>query len=381
MPLLGMGSFMTGSSSDIPVPSMLYHDLTTWHTINNNYTPSHISHVRSIQAMAHDKIALERLITVLKQREGHRILDMIEKAKQSLSDASQTNIDLSYIESNLEMTILRSTLNAVIEEHVNQIIKTILETVNEAHINCSDVNAIFYTGGSTKIPLVRDKVNALFPNAEVIQGDAFGSVGLGLTIDAQRKHAQGEIMIRAFFAINLPEELQKSMDNVVAQLNTANKLTVQWIKPQNLHITLQFMKNVELKDISTLSRNVRHELQSIQPFELELSHLELFPEPTHPRLISVALASDVILVDIAKRIGRAIVATNYPLETRPFRAHLTLGRFKETPPDNISLIKALPNSKKFLVKEIIFYQSHRSHEGSYYTPLEKIVLKNLSQSL
>lgn len=182
-------------------------------------------------------------------------------------------------------------------------------------------------------------------------------------------------MIRAFFAINLPEELQKSMDNVVAQLNTANKLTVQWVKPQNLHITLQFMKNVELNDISTLSKNVRHELRSIEPFELELSHLELFPEPTHPRLISVALASDVILVDIAKRIGRAIVATNYPLETHPFRAHLTLGRLKETPPKNISLINiALPHAKKFLVKEIIFYQTQRSHEGSQYIPLEKIIL-------
>lgn len=189
MPLLGMGSLMCGSSSDIPVPSMLYHDLTTWHTINNNYTPAHISHVRAIQAMAHDKASIERLITVLKLREGHRILDVIEKAKQSLSDTTQTKIDLGYIESHLEMTIFRNTLNAVIEEHVDQIIKTILETVNEAHIKCSDIDAIFYTGGSTKIPMVRDKVNALFPNAEVVQGDAFGSVGLGLTIDAQRKYA------------------------------------------------------------------------------------------------------------------------------------------------------------------------------------------------
>jgi 2'-5' RNA ligase len=180
-------------------------------------------------------------------------------------------------------------------------------------------------------------------------------------------------MIRAFFAIDLPEELQKSMGNIVAQLNNPNKLAVHWIKSQNLHITLQFMKNIELNDVSTLSKNVRHELRSIQAFELELSHLELFPETAHPRLISVALTSDVILVDIAKRIGRAIVA--YPLDTRLYRAHLTLGRFKETPPDNISLINiALPHIKKFLVKEIIFYQSHSSHEGSYYTSLEKIVL-------
>lgn len=181
-------------------------------------------------------------------------------------------------------------------------------------------------------------------------------------------------MIRAFFAIDLPTELQKSMDNIATQLNNSNKRVVQWIKPQNLHITLQFMKNVKFNDISALSKNVRHELQSIRRFELELSHLELFPDTTHPRVISVAVTSDVILVDIAKRIGQAIVATNYPLETRPFRAHLTLGRLKEIPPDNISLTNiTLPHAMKFLVKDIILYQSHPSHEGSYYTPLEKIV--------
>lgn len=181
-------------------------------------------------------------------------------------------------------------------------------------------------------------------------------------------------MVRAFFAIDLPEELQKCLNNLVTHLNISKELAVQWIKPQNLHITLQFMKNVQLNDISTLSKNVRHELRSIRPFELELSHLELFPDAAHPRLISIALTSDITLIDIAKRIGDGILATNYPIETRPYRAHLTLGRFKETP-DNISLINIiLPHVKKFLVKEIIFYQSHLSQEGSHYTPLEKIVL-------
>src|SRR5580700_9099961 len=162
-------------------------------------------------------------------------------------------------------------------------------------------------------------------------------------------------MIRAFFAIDLPEELQKSLDSIVAELNFSKKLAVQWIKPKNLHITLQFMKNVELNDIATLSKNVRHELRSIRPFELELSHLELFPNVAHPRLISIALTSDVVLTNIAKRIGQGILATNYSIETRPYRAHLTLGRFKETPPDNISWINiVLPHTKKFLVKEIIF---------------------------
>ncbi len=36
--------------------------------------------------------------------------------------------------------------------------------------------------------MIRSKVNELFPNAQVVQGDAFGSVGQGLTIEASRKY-------------------------------------------------------------------------------------------------------------------------------------------------------------------------------------------------
>ncbi len=189
MPLLGMGSFMRGSSCDIEIPAMLYHDLTTWHTLGNLYTPTHIAHVRSIQTMAYNKNALEHLIHVLKMRAGHHILDSVETVKQSLSDIQQARMNLSFIENDLEIEISRNTFNESIDDHINRIISTIKETIHQANVQFSEINAIFYTGGSTKIPAIREKINLLFPQAEVVQGDAFGSVGLGLTIDAQRKYS------------------------------------------------------------------------------------------------------------------------------------------------------------------------------------------------
>lgn len=187
MPELGMGSSMRGSSCDIPVPSMLYHDLTTWHTINNNYTPTHIAHVRSIQTMAYNKMGFERLLHVLQRRTGHHIMQEIENAKQRLSNMLETQMDLHFIKPEPQLDLLRSTLNDVIEDDVSKILTTIKNTVVEAGVKFSDINALFYTGGSTKIPMIRERVNALFPNANVVQGDAFGSVGLGLTIDAKRR--------------------------------------------------------------------------------------------------------------------------------------------------------------------------------------------------
>lgn len=189
MPLLGMGSLMHGSSADIEVPSMFYHDLTTWHTLSNLYGANNISHIRSIQARAYQKDLLERLIKVLRMRAGHFILHTVERCKQDLSDKPSTQLDLTFIESSLESLVTQQDFDAIIDYQVQQIIDTVETTVQEAGIKHADINAIFYTGGSTKIPLIREKINALFPTAEVVQGDAFGSVGLGLTIDATRRFA------------------------------------------------------------------------------------------------------------------------------------------------------------------------------------------------
>ncbi len=188
MPLLGMHSLMRGSSSDIEVPSMLYHDLTTWHTLSHQYSPAHIAHIRSIQARAHEQALLERFVQVLKMRAAHHILNTVETTKQDLSHSLQATMDLAFIEKNLAMNVTRVTLNAVINDYVEQIIDKIKQTVTVSGMPFSKIDAIFYTGGSTMIPVIRERINALFPHANIVMGDAFGSVGLGLTIDAQRKY-------------------------------------------------------------------------------------------------------------------------------------------------------------------------------------------------
>jgi len=188
MPLLGMGSLMRGSSSDVEVPSAYYHDLTTWHMLTHLYNPKTISHVAAIHASAHEKKLLERLLNVLKNRSGHHILYEVENVKQRLSENQQAHLNLDFIETKLSEMVSRQLFDQIIQEDLHKIIDTILHTVSLSGMKPNDISAIFYTGGSTKIPLIRDQINRLFPAAEIIQGDAFGSVGMGLTIDAERRY-------------------------------------------------------------------------------------------------------------------------------------------------------------------------------------------------
>jgi hypothetical chaperone protein len=50
-----------------------------------------------------------------------------------------------------------------------------------------EIQSVFLTGGSTAIAEVRRLILQRVPNARPVEGDMFGSVGLGLAIDAERR--------------------------------------------------------------------------------------------------------------------------------------------------------------------------------------------------
>lgn len=49
------------------------------------------------------------------------------------------------------------------------------------------MDTVFFTGGSSRVPRLRETVSALVPGARSVEGDLFGSIGAGLALDARRK--------------------------------------------------------------------------------------------------------------------------------------------------------------------------------------------------
>ena len=64
-----------------------------------------------------------------------------------------------------------------------------LEQLVDAGITAAGIDTVFFTGGSSGVPLLRERVLALTPQARCVEGDLFGSIGAGLALDAQRKFA------------------------------------------------------------------------------------------------------------------------------------------------------------------------------------------------
>ncbi len=119
--------------------------------------------------------------------------------------------------------------------------------------------------------------------------------------------------------------------------------------------------------------NVRAELIHRSAFYLELCELDLFFKSHHSHIIFINTAPHQLLADLAEGIGRGILATHYPIETWPFRGHLTLGRLNQAESILLENI-TVPAMEKMLVKEIVLFQSEPSKEGSKYTVLDRIKL-------
>jgi hypothetical chaperone protein len=170
----------------LPMPQHLFHDLATWHKIPFLYTSQNLHYLRSIMLSADRPELLRRLADILAHRNGHRIAGEVEAAKIALSGGDRASFNLPLDPPDL-IEILRADVDRAVHDDTIRLLEAIAHCTETAAIKPDRIQSVFLTGGSTGIPAVRNRILAHLPNARPVPGDMFGSVGLGLAIDAQRR--------------------------------------------------------------------------------------------------------------------------------------------------------------------------------------------------
>jgi hypothetical chaperone protein len=184
MPMLGMGSLLTNGRE---MPSTQYFNLATWHTINFAYTRKAWAEILDMRRHAAEKDKLDRLLNLARQRSGHWLAMQVEAAKITLSDAATAQIELERIEPAQSLLLTREDFGNAIGHLVSRVEDTLRALMRDAGVNAGQIDTVFFTGGSSSVPLLREKISALLPDAKRVEGDLFGSIGAGLALDARRK--------------------------------------------------------------------------------------------------------------------------------------------------------------------------------------------------
>ncbi|MFJ3048477.1 Hsp70 family protein [Herbaspirillum chlorophenolicum] len=184
MPLLGLGGRLAGNAE---VPSSYYFNLATWHTINQLYTRKTWQQLQDVAREAVDRDRFARLLDVVDQRCGHWLALQVEGGKIALSSQESATLDLQRLRPAQMLELNRADFDTAVEHLVQSVEQTVSGLLRQAGLRPSDIDSVFFTGGSSGVNLLRQRIGALVPDAKHVEGDLFGSIGSGLAIDAARK--------------------------------------------------------------------------------------------------------------------------------------------------------------------------------------------------
>ncbi|WP_313645111.1 Hsp70 family protein [Pseudomonas sp.] len=185
MPLFGYGSRM---KSGALMPTSYHLNLATWHTINALYAQKSQLALNSMRYDIEDTLGIDRLFKLIEERAGHWLAMEVEASKIELTEQPSRRLDLGRVERELSVELTRALFEEAIDGLLERVRASVTELLGKAGVHASQVDTVFFTGGSSGIPALRNSVSAMLPNARHVEGNIFGSIGSGLAIEARKRY-------------------------------------------------------------------------------------------------------------------------------------------------------------------------------------------------
>jgi len=188
--------------------------------------------------------------------------------------------------------------------------------------------------------------------------------------------------MRAFIAIELPKEIKNTLSQLQDRLETS-KADVKWVEPQNIHLTLKFLGEIDEKKLEKITQASEEIAKSTAAFHVHIWSIGAFPRINFPRIIWVGIdKGEQEIKDLAQQLEVKISETGIPKEGRPFSSHITIGRARSNlnRQDLVQNLSNLINELKegapeFLVSKIIIFKSTLTSKGPIYEAVKEVSLK------
>ncbi|MDD5285386.1 MAG: RNA 2',3'-cyclic phosphodiesterase [Desulfuromonadaceae bacterium] len=176
--------------------------------------------------------------------------------------------------------------------------------------------------------------------------------------------------MRLFIAIELPEETKRMLLELKRDIHS-----VRWLAPEQLHLTLLFLGEVEegkLEQLCMALSEIR-----VEPFTLEIAKSGCFPGSRAPKVLWVGLESQPALNLLALNVTDAVSSTGIELEKRRFTPHITLARVKQPGSCDISCYlnpEIHAKIRPVNVTEFVLFQSLLTQQGAIHQPIRRFPL-------
>jgi 2'-5' RNA ligase len=177
--------------------------------------------------------------------------------------------------------------------------------------------------------------------------------------------------LRTFLAFETGDDLRARLQSLGREV-AAGSPGLRLVRPEGIHLTLRFLGAATPERLEELSRRVGRSAAECPGGEAEVEGLGLFPPRGDPRVLWIGLGLPASVLELQRACEDAAVAAGFPREARPFRPHLTLGRWRDR-----ARRPTLPPAVggRLALRELCLFRSELLAGGARYTPLVRFPLK------
>ena len=185
--------------------------------------------------------------------------------------------------------------------------------------------------------------------------------------------------LRLFFAVPIPEDARAAVGELMRRVQGAvgdGTARVRWVRVEGLHLTLRFLGPTPATLQPALEAAADTVASGATPFDVRLSGGGAFPSLARPRSLWVGVdEGGDRLAALADGLSRGVNDCGLVLDTRPFAAHLTIGRT-----DGVRLAPAVAQALadtaaeldvRFRVDRLLLFRSLLGGGPARYEPLHE----------
>ncbi|MDD4308742.1 MAG: RNA 2',3'-cyclic phosphodiesterase [Candidatus Cloacimonetes bacterium] len=185
------------------------------------------------------------------------------------------------------------------------------------------------------------------------------------------------MQIRTFIALELPNSIKQELQGIYSRFSLLTPPGVNWVKPENMHLTLLFIGDVEQNRICEIDSTMQRLLLGFPAFNFTALGLELFPA-VNPRIIWLKLGCEnEDIFKLHRRLLRELDSLGINADRKAMRLHITLARLKTalSPELEREILQFKVQNDTLSYGSISLFRSVLAATGPSYTVLEKYNLQ------
>ena len=182
--------------------------------------------------------------------------------------------------------------------------------------------------------------------------------------------------VRAFVALELGRSLREGLRELQDRLRPGLG-DIRLVRPEGIHLTLRFLGQASPAQVERMGGSLASAAAACPRVEARVAGVGTFPERGSPRVLWLGLEVPPPIEQLQRACERCARSAGFEPEQRPFRAHLTLGRWRERASrPQLPQVDLGPTR----LDTLVLFRSELRAGGSVYTPLVSFPLAGTEQT-